>query len=111
MRRWEIYWANVPFFDDPSRKKRRPVIIANNQTVYVLALNVTSHEVREWDPYDYEIVYWKEANLPVPSVVRVRMLSQLKPEDIHERIGELQISDIVAIGRLMKRFLDNRKTI
>lgn len=36
MNRWDVYWAEVPFEEDPSQRKTRPVIIANDKVAYVL---------------------------------------------------------------------------
>ena len=30
MKRWDIYWADVPYEEDPSISKKRPVIIAKD---------------------------------------------------------------------------------
>ena len=108
MNRWEVYWADVPFEEDPSQIKRRPVIIARDNTVYVLTLRVTSHEAREYDPYDYPLQEWQHANLTTASVVRIRKISQLRPDNIHEYIGKLHPVDILGIQNCMQRFIAER---
>ncbi len=108
MRRWEIYWADAPFEDDPSLSKLRPVVILNDKIVYVLASKITSHEARENAAYDYVLIHWEEAGLTKPSVVRVEKLLQLKPEQIKDRIGQLSLVDIAAIQKMMKDYMSRR---
>ena len=110
MNRWDVYWADVPFEEYPSQVKTRPVVIARDMTVYVLTLKVTSQDARDYDPYDYPLQYWREAGLTHESVVRIRKLSQLKPDAIKDRIGQLHRVDIVEIQKRMQRYLaENRK--
>ena len=106
MNRWDVYWADVPFEDAATQSKMRPVVIARDMTVYVLTLKVTSHDARDYDPYDYTLQYWQEAGLDRKSVVRIRKLSQLKPGAIKNKIGHLHRVDIVEIQRHMQRYLE-----
>jgi len=108
LRRWEIYWADAPFEDDPAQSKLRPVVILNDKIVYVLASKITSHEARENAAYDHVVIHWEEAGLKKPSVVRVDKLLQLKPEQIKDRIGQLSLVDIAAIQKLMNDFMKRR---
>nr|DAW29047.1 MAG TPA: PemK-like protein [Caudoviricetes sp.] len=104
MNRWDVYWADVPFEDNPTQVKRRPVIIAKDSIVYVLTLKVTTHSPRENDPYDYQLVEWQFANLPSPSVVRIRKLAKLKPDKIHNYIGRLHPVDMLGIQTKMDEY-------
>lgn len=108
MNRWDVYWGDVPFEDDPTQIKRRPVIIAKDCAVYVLILRVTSHEARQNDPYDYTLQEWKYANLETESVVRIRKIAQLRPEHVHEYIGRLHPVDILGIQSRMQRYQEDR---
>lgn len=108
MERWDLYWADVPFEDDPSQKKLRPVVIMRDMVVYVLTLKVTSHDKRENDPYEYELLEWQEAGLYEPSVVRIK-LSQLKPEAFHGRIGRLSAADIAGLLMIIKLYQNKNK--
>lgn len=109
MKRWDIYWANFPYEDDPTKQKRRPVVIAKDGTVYVLTLKVTTHEARTHDPYDYPLRYWQESNLPSASVVRVSKLAKLPPSAFGEFIGQIHPYDAIMIQNRMNEFLQNRK--
>ncbi|MDO4389139.1 MAG: type II toxin-antitoxin system PemK/MazF family toxin [Eubacteriales bacterium] len=108
MNRWDVYWAEVPFEEDPSQRKTRPVIIAQDRTVYVLTLRVTSHDPRENDPYDYPLQEWKSAGLSRPSVVRIRKMAQLSPEQIGTYIGRLHPVDMVGIQIRMQAYRKER---
>lgn len=108
MKRWDVYWADVPFEDDPTQIKRRPVIIARDSVVYVLTLRVTTHSPRMCDPYDYQLIEWKYANLNSPSVVRIRKLAKLKPEEIHDYIGSLHPADRLGIQTKMNDYRNER---
>lgn len=102
MNRWDVYWADAPFEDDPELEKRRPVIIAKDGMVYVLVLRVTSHSAR--DNTDYALVEWQYAGLDRPSVVRIRKIAQLNPDKIYGYIGKLHALDIVEIQKRMKAY-------
>lgn len=109
MRRWDIYWAEVLYEDNPSESKVRPVVIAKDSVVYVLALKVTSQNVRENDDGDYRLIYWKEAGLSAPSVVRIRKISKLAPEAFGECIGRVQAADAYNIQRIMSELKQRRR--
>lgn len=109
MKRWDVYWAEMPFEEDPSQTKLRPVIIAKDGIVYVLTLRVTSHEPREYDAYDYPLKEWKSANLNKPSTVRIRKLAKLAPNAIHDQIGTLHPTDTLEIQCRMQKYLEERK--
>lgn len=108
MKRWDIYWAEVPYEDDPTQTKLRPAIIARDKIVTVLVIRVTSHSARDDDPYDYEIQEWKAAGLKEPSTVRVSKIVQILPEKICDYIGRLSIGDIFEIQCLMDEYKSNR---
>ena len=111
MNRWDVYWADVPFEDDPTQGKCRPVIIAKDAAVYVLTLRVTTHSPREYDPYDYQLTEWQFANLPSPSVVRIRKIAQLSPEKIHDYIGRLHPADQLGIQIKMDEYRIERNRL
>lgn len=108
MKQWDVYWADVPFEEDPSQIKTRPVIIAKNGVVYVLTLRVTSHEPRVYDPYDYPLKEWKAANLNKPSTVRIRKLAKLAPNAIRDQIGTLHPADVLEIQCRMQKYREER---
>lgn len=108
MNRWDVYWADVPFEEDPSQIKRRPVVIARDNTLYVLTLRVTSQAPRPNDSYDVVLQHWQYANLTQPSVVRVKKIAQLRPQSIFDRIGRLHPADIIEIQARMQKLQAER---
>jgi len=108
MNRWDVYWIDFPFEDDPNQFKERPAIILKDQTVCILALRVTSHDERAYDYYDYALQEWQYANLAKPSVVRIKKLAQVLPEKIRGYIGRLHPVDIMAIQLKMKQWKEER---
>lgn len=109
MKRWDIYWADVPYEDEPETSKLRPVIIARDKITTVLVIHVTSHSAREYDRYDYEIQDWMDAGLAKPSTIRVSKIVQLAPGKLHEYIGRLSLDDIFAVQNLMDEYVKNRQ--
>lgn len=109
MRRWDVYWADVPYEEDPSQSKVRPVIIARDASpAYVLTLKVTSQDARENDPGDFPITYWQAAGLTEPSVVRILKISQLTPDKFGDYIGRIQAADAFAIQAKMNELKKRR---
>lgn len=94
---WDIWWADVYFEDHPSQKKRRPVVVLEDDGLCILSLKVTTHGPRSFDPCDYELQYWKEAGLAFPSVVRVAHVAYLREDDFHEKLGRLENADILGL--------------
>lgn len=108
MRRWDIYWADVPYEDEPGKSKTRPVIIAKDSIAYVLTLKVTSQDARENDLSDYPLIYWRESGLSAPSVVRIRKISKLSPDAFGDYIGRVQAADAYNILQIMAEIKKNR---
>ena len=109
MKRWEIYWANVPFEDQPEAGKNRPVVICADKQAYVLTVKVTHHDARANSPYDYRLIYWAEAGLPQESVVRIDKISKLLPEDFGAYIGMVQPADALEIQKIMQAYRNRKK--
>lgn len=109
MNAWEVYWAAFPYEDNPAQEKIRPVVIAKDNGIYVLTLKITTHDPRDDDEYDCELTYWREANLPYPSVVRLRKLAQLKPTAVQDYVGKLHPADIIDIQIKMKQYRESMR--
>ncbi len=97
---WEIWWAYVVFEDDESQGKERPVLVLEDNTVYVLSLMITSHAGR--DVYgEHEIVKWQSTGLSKPSTIRITRRLELSEDDLIRKIGDLQAIDIVLLSKLL----------
>ena len=88
---WEIWWAYFSYEDGPIRK-RRPVLVVDPQTVFVLSFIITSHGAR--NQYgEYELIHWRTSGLDRPSTVRLTQLQQLEYADFIKKIGDLHPED------------------
>lgn len=82
---WEIWWAYVKFRES-DMEKIRPVIILDDETVFVIGLYITSSSPRPgYD--DYIIQDWEMAGLEKQSTVRLDERLRLSHEKILTRIG------------------------
>ena len=96
---WEIWWAYVAF-EEGDGGKQRPVLVLEDGTFYVLALQITSHDQRNLYG-EYDITKWQSAGLTKPSTIRVTRKLRLEKSDLIRKLGELQPFDIV----MLKRYL------
>ncbi len=101
--RWDVWWADVPFEDEPEIK-RRPVIVVNAKEIYVFALKATSHAPREYDEYDVALTYWRECGLTSPTTVRVSKILRLNESMMVSRIGALEAADVFRLQQVIMRF-------
>lgn len=102
--KWEIWKAEVEFEESKETKSRPVLIIPNKEnktTVYVEALKITSHSARRFCEGEYQIMKWKEAGLPLESVVRCSKPLKLHDNDFIKKYGRLQATDIIGIQQLI----------
>lgn len=101
-KQWEIWYANFAFEDNPSVVKKRPVLILDNKKVFpILVAKVTKTKPREEYWGEYSINKWQEAGLDYPSTVRLSKRMSLEDSDLAYKIGQLSISDIIEIQKLI----------
>ena len=99
----------VPFpFTDTNISKRRPALALSSETFNsalqqsVIAM-ITSQKNAPW-PFDIPLQHLKEAGLPAPSVVRLKLFT-LDHRLIQDTVGRLSAEDEEAVkGRLRKAF-------
>ena len=100
--KWEIWEADVPFREDSSKSKRRPVLIVSPTEVLVLKMTPHQHSDRP-RPYEYEVMKWKEAGLTAQTYVQCDQYIQLGHKHFKGRqYGRLQLIDIVLLQQMMK---------
>ena len=109
MREWEVWFAEFPFEEDATVVKKRPVIVLNVETLEVLSIKVTSHDVRNQDQFDTPIVYWKEAGLNRESIARVSKTIRLTNDKFIHRIGDLHIADQNSIAKQFVAYITSLK--
>ena len=95
MKKWDIYFANVPFEDVPQAKPR-PVIVLEDSAVVVDCLKMTSKPPRQGE---YVLRYWQEAGLFKPTVVRISKRLLLPSDSVIKSIGTLHPIDIIEIQK------------
>lgn len=89
-KRWDIYYAYVKYKEIPGGKQR-PIIVYNDNEMFVVSIKVTSQAPR---PGDYVIQDWAEAGLSKPSVAQLNEMVHIQKLDIKQRIGRLSDKDI-----------------
>ena len=94
--KWDIYWANVAYQDDPTTIKTRPVVVNDSGDAYVVAFYVTSQSPKP-GYCCYVIKHWQNAGLPMQSNIRLDKSIRLLPSDIKDRIGCLSEQDILFV--------------
>jgi mRNA-degrading endonuclease toxin of MazEF toxin-antitoxin module len=111
----EVWWARFPFEEDPTKFTTRPVIVLQEISVEdmlsvleietdesnYLSVKVTKHKVRSNDPYDTEIVKWREANLNEKSTARIAKTINLPKSQFIDKIG---IADDEDYERILTKY-------
>ena len=102
MQEWEIWEADVPFFEDSSKSSVRPVLIIS--PTECLVLKVTSHGHSDKpNPLEYEIAKWQQAGLTVKSYIQCDRFVRLGEERFTgKKYGRLQFIDIAGVRYMMK---------
>lgn len=108
MKAWEVWYAKFPYEENHNEVKFRPVIVLDADTLEVLSVKVTSHEIRDEDPFDTPIKYWKECGLKKPSVARVSKTMILTSDRFDNKKGELHSEDQNAITKAYMDFVNSK---
>ena len=96
----DVWIARFPLEEDSSMSTVRPVIVLDdNNTIGILSVKVTSHKVREYDPYDTPIIYWDKAGLRVASTARVSKTMILDASRFQFKLGVLQPEDLTNVQK------------
>lgn len=95
----EIWLATVVFTDDPSKNKKRPILIVGENQMFPIDIQVTpvsAQSVKDAD-FDVPIQKWQAAGLKKPSVAKVFKTFPTTKTYLHTYIGRLESEDLVAI--------------
>ncbi|MBP5685099.1 MAG: type II toxin-antitoxin system PemK/MazF family toxin [Candidatus Methanomethylophilaceae archaeon] len=101
-KKWDVWLADVRFESDPSKSKIRPVAIIEEKEVYVLSVQITSHEPRKNLEGEYQIQFWEYAGLVKPSTLQLGQLIKIKEKHLLKRIGRLHDIDIKNILEILR---------
>lgn len=104
MKRWEIWLASVAYEDNPDVCKLRPVLVTEQQELFIISYKMTSHTPRDNYFGEYLLINWQESGLIKPTTVRLNKILKLKQSDFKKYIGKLTYLDIIEI----KKLLDNQ---
>ncbi|MGY0394282.1 type II toxin-antitoxin system PemK/MazF family toxin [Fusobacterium sp. SYSU M8A802] len=104
----EVWFANFPFEDDPSKSKKRPVIVLEDEggEAKVLAIKVTSR-VGERDNYDVTLLYWQKAKLRLASIARTSKYFYIDKSEFEFKIGDLHEDDLDLVKTKFMEFVLN----
>lgn len=97
----------VPFpFTDQKQAKRRPALVLSSlefgkKISHSVMAMITSAQNAPW-PLDVRVGHLKEAGLPAPSVVRMKLFT-LDHRLILEQVGTLSEADKKAVSRNIKQ--------
>lgn len=95
--RWDLCWAAVEFDDDPTKSKKRPILITDSKHGYPIAFKAT-HIIRQGD-LEYQLIDWAKEGLSQPTVVRIGKIIDTKG------------TPLTYIGTLTSQDINNIKTI
>ena len=105
-KQWEIILVPFPFTDLMSSKRRPALIISPdeyNKNPDVVIAFITSKLDLEYRSGDYKINEWELADLPKPSMIRMKFAT-IDRSIIVKKIGRLSEKDIKAFKKLLVGF-------
>jgi len=95
-KQWDIILVRFPFTDFQSSKKRPALVISPdqfNKSDNLIIAFITSQLDRTPRPGDYHLQDWQKANLPKPSLIRMK-LATISKSIVHKKLGRLSQKDI-----------------
>lgn len=87
-------------------EKKRPVLIINNGLgidIDISVARITSKNSR--NQFDVELIYWSEAGLSRPSVVRCSKISTVRPGEQLLKLGSLKKEDLDKVEETVKKYI------
>ena len=105
----EVWLINFPFEEDLTQIKKRPGVVldVDHEILKVLTIKVTKHKPKDYDKYDTEIFYWKEAKLKFKSTARISKTMLLDKDKFIHKIGDLHPDDLTDIQNKFIKFMQN----
>lgn len=105
-KKWDIILVPFPFTNLTTTKKRPALIVSpnecNDESDVVIAF-ITSKMDLEHRIGDYKIQEWLEANLPKPSMIRMKFAT-IEKKIIVKKFGRLRAKDIKEVTRILVEF-------
>ena len=104
--KWDIVLVPFPFTDLTTTKKRPALIISPdeyNENLDIVIVFITSKLDLEYRFGDYKIKEWREANLPKPSMLRMKFAT-IDKSIILKKLGKLTDKDAEEFNKLLIDF-------
>ena len=108
-KKWDIILVKFPFTDFTTTKKRPALIISPasyNDKLDVVVAFITSKLDVENKIGDYKIKEWKKANLPKPSMIRMKFAT-IDKSIIDKKIGVISAKDKREFIKNLLNFFDS----
>ncbi len=105
-KQWDVILLPFPYTDLSSAKKRPAVIISPlqyNKGLDTVFMYLTSKISKRDEKGSHELLKWKEAGLPLPSMTKMKFMA-LDKNLIVKKIGEIQDADKTIIKQKLKLF-------
>ena len=105
-RKWDIVLVPFPFTNLTTAKKRPALIVSPNEyndKLDVVIAFITSKMDLEYRLGDYKIQDWTEANLPRPSMMRMKYAT-IDKSIIIKKLGRLNTKDIEEVTKILILF-------
>ncbi len=106
-KQWDIVLVPFPFTDQQQSKRRPGLVFSPN--IYnqagsdIIIVFMTSNLSRSSRPGDYTLRNWKSANLPKPTLIRMKFATILA-SIVFKKLGRLQGPDITNFSNQFHNF-------
>ncbi len=94
--KWEIWYAMVYYEDEPTIGKKRPVVVYDNETVFIISYKVTGQMPKGYR-WEYTLSDWEREGLDIISTVLLNRQLKIYKHDLVCKIGTLTTRDMIKI--------------
>ena len=102
MEKFDIYWVDIFYEDNPSKFKTRPAVVIDPEKETLLVLKLSTNLLTPVP--NYELEDYKEEGLKKPSTAVLKYFVKPSPSAIRGFIGHLTKKDEEGLTELMKKF-------
>ena len=108
----ELYYANFPYEEDPSKKELRPIVIVaiHDDGCECATLMITSKN-RTNSQYRYTIEHWKYAGLRSPSFICLDRKCSFFEDELCKKIGGLHPEDQLYLLHKIGEFYHDERSL
>ena len=97
----EIVPLPFPFTGTLAIRRRPALVLLDTGDADVVLARITSRPPRT--PFDFQIVEWRQAGLPLPSAVRLDKVATLEKYIIERKLGVLDVDDLEQVRATVQR--------